>query len=196
MKKILLLLLVLLLLLLLAGCVPPTALPEDTPTVEPTATITSTHVPPTNTAIPTNTATAEPTVTNTVSSPIATPTPLVVVTPYSPIATPVTTIKQDDTGTSSVTTQQVVIARSGPGENYVALGHFEPGEDSPVVAQYRTGDWIQLYHQCHTYLGWVRVDLVEVRGDYAGVPVIEYVTPPSGIVFDGSSNISLVCEGE
>jgi hypothetical protein len=129
----------------------PTPRPTFTPTPNYTATPTASPTP-TNTPIPT--ATPIPT-----ETPIPPPTPTVFVV--------------------SVTVQQEMNVRQGPGTNYPVVGSAPAGASAPVVGRNADSSWVQVeYPPGSGTFAWLYTQLLSVNGDLAPIAVAQAAAPP------------------
>ncbi len=132
----------------------PTSTPTITPTLLPTATVT-----PTPTLTPTSTPT---------STPIPTPTPTPI--PPTPTITPTPAAQLTIAGES-------INVRSGPGLVFPVIGTARQGETYNVTGTNPTGTWWRICCLAGEKEGWVRSDLVTIRGSLNDIPVIQVPTP-------------------
>jgi uncharacterized protein YraI len=114
--------------------------------------------------------------------PTPTPTPL----PESALEeteTPADTVVEDETpptpGTPTLSANETVRIRSGPGTQFDQLGRLAKGKTAPVVGINPEGTWWQIRLPTPTQagddLGWVIAEFVTLTGDVGLVPVVEGV---------------------
>jgi len=67
---------------------------------------------------------------------------------------------------------RTVNVRSGPGNNYSALGMLPRGSEIRITGQDDEGEWLQIEYPIHSDLhGWVILSSLEVQGDLADAPI-------------------------
>lgn len=139
--------------------------------VAPTPTPTVTPLP---TLRPTNTVTPTPTITPTSTF---TPTPIPTVTPTPvPSATATATPSPVPVAHASVLNPSVNV-RSGPAISFARVGEVHQGESYGIIGANPAGDWWQICCLNDNQSGWVRGDLLEIRGPLGDVPVVNPHTP-------------------
>jgi uncharacterized protein YraI len=86
------------------------------------------------------------------------------------LITPLATVLAQDSGPSvTVTTQDFVSLRTGPGKNFERVAVIDPGVTLAAIGRSVAGDWIQVdYNGQH---GWVSAGWVTWYGDVASLPV-------------------------
>jgi uncharacterized protein YgiM (DUF1202 family) len=171
-KVILFLTIILLLSVAMAGCgakdtpVPtPTRTPKPTFTPTPEGQVVNAPLFDQNVDA---TATGEPVAV----LPTDTPTP-----PPPPTNTPAPTAPPDTPTPEppSVTANQVVNVRSGPGTAYPVIGKAQPNQKFPVTGKNPQGDWWQINFNGQT--GWIVDSLVTKEGQIDTVQVVASIPP-------------------
>jgi|GEM_PF-280287 len=93
-------------------------------------------------------------------------------------ATPTTTLETAGAAPTIKVPAGGVNLRSGPGLEFELLGRLDEGAEAVVVGQSETGEWWQIEtNAVEAGLAWVANAVVDVSGDTAGVPVIEFDQP-------------------
>jgi len=67
---------------------------------------------------------------------------------------------------------QSVNIRSGDDLDSLIVGRLEPGMQARVVGKNQSGEWLRI--NLSTVNGWVYVEMVEISGDLAEIPVISH----------------------
>jgi len=97
--------------------------------------------------------------------------------PPQPTEEPAT---QDQDGPVTVTVQQDMNVRGGPGTNYPVIRTAAAGASSTVVGRNADSSWLQVqYPPGSSSTGWVYAELVAVKGNSEAVAIAK-VDPPSG----------------
>jgi hypothetical protein len=133
------------------------------------------QVPPTKTPKPTFTWTPEWTATPIVfatATPAIPPTPEATETPV-PTEVPPTPTPEP---APSLTADQEVNIRSGPGTSYPRLGALAAGDSYEILGKNAAGDWLQFVYDGDA--AWVSADMVAVSGDLGAVEVAQNVPAP------------------
>jgi len=155
----------------------PTRTPSQTPTASPTMTRTATSIP-TATTIPSQTPSPTPSAT-----PIASQTP----TP-SPLATITLTTTLEG---ASVTADQNVNCRWGPGTVFLHAGLFAEGETAHVDGRNYAKTWLWIQQANTGAHCWVAASAVDILGDLESVPVVP-TDPPANPQVPSPQNVNAV----
>jgi hypothetical protein len=103
-----------------------------------------------------------------------TPVPTEVVPP-----TPVPTEEPQETAIT-VTVQQNMNIRSGPGTSYPVVGAAKAGDTSSLVGRNEASTWVQVeYPPGSGSTAWVFAELVQISGDPTSVAIAQVAPPPA-----------------
>ena len=98
----------------------------------------------------------------------------------APTAVPATKVAASATPSAiTVTANDTVNIRSGPGTNFKVLAKLASGTSATVVARSEDSKWFEIQIPNKTDLGWVNADFVSINGDVNKVPIVT-PTPKAG----------------
>jgi hypothetical protein len=98
----------------------------------------------------------------------------------SPLPPPTEEPPPVDDGPATVTIQQNMNVRGGPGTNYPVIGPAPAGSSSKILGRIADNSWVQVeYPPGSGGTGWVYAPLVKISGDLESVPIVNAPAPPA-----------------